>query len=108
MNAVKAILNMLPSMLVLLFVLGGAYYLNEKLNKMNDMWLSANQVTVKNQQEQMKINRIFGKQMDTFTSYVYGLPEEERRSWLETYGEEEQKMLYTPPNGLKNQSGEKS
>ncbi|GGG02909.1 MULTISPECIES: hypothetical protein [Cysteiniphilum] len=107
MNVVKGILSALPSVIILFFVLGGAYYLNSKLDKMNDMWLSANQVTVKNQQAQIKINRIFGKQMDDFTSYIHGLPEEKRKPWLETYSEEVQKMLFTPPKGLKNQSGEK-
>lgn len=107
MNVVKGILSALPSVIILFFVLGGAYYLNSKLDKMNDMWLSANQVTVKNQQAQIKINRIFGKQIDSFTSYIHGLPEVERSVWLTPYSEKVQKMLYTPPKGLKNQNGDK-
>lgn len=103
MNVIRAILSILPSMIILLFVLGGAYYLDSKLNKMNDMWLSANQVTVKNQNEQIKINKAFGKQMDTFTSYIHALPQDERSKWLESYSMNVQEMLYTPPKGLKIQ-----
>ncbi len=102
-NVIRAILSILPSMIILLFVLGGAYYLDSKLNKMNDMWLSANQVTVKNQNEQIKINKAFGKQMDTFTNYIHALPQDERSQWLETYSLNVQEMLYTPPKGLKTQ-----
>ena len=107
MGAIKSFFGILPSMIILLFVFGGAYYLNEKLNKMNNMWLSANQITVKNQQAQIKINRAFGKQRDKFTSYIHGLPEDDRKVWLAHYSEEVEMMLYTPPKGLKNQSGEK-
>ncbi len=91
-------------MIILFFVLGGAYYLNEKLDKMNDMWMSSNQVTIKNQKEQIKINRAFGNQRDDLRAYINNLPSEQRSKWLDGYDEKIQKLLYTPPKGLRDQS----
>ena len=103
-QSIKSIFNLLPSLVILFFVLGGAYYLNEKLDKMESMWLSSNQVTVENQQAQIEINRAFSDQMDGLTSQINKLPPDARNKWYESYDEQIQKLLSMPPKGLEDQS----
>ena len=103
LTIVKGVISNLSGFILVLIVIFGVIHLNRKLNKMNAMWMDANQVIVKNQQQQIEVNRAYSNQLDALTSHISGLNEKDRIQWMQSYHPEIQVLLKTPPDGLKPQ-----
>jgi hypothetical protein len=104
MHQFKLAVNVLTNIFYMCLILGVFVWFNSKIDKMNDMWMSANQVVLQNQYVQIQINSAFNQRLEQFTNHIESMNDQQRQEWFQEYDKNIQTMLYMPPNGLKNQT----
>ncbi|MCF6777399.1 hypothetical protein L3V83_12580 [Thiotrichales bacterium 19X7-9] len=100
---IKALLSNALAILILIAFITGMFFIDRKLNRMDRMWDDSNKTVSNNQKEQNRINRAYSRQMDSLNTHINKLEKPERSVWLDIYDKDIQKLLATPPDGLKPQ-----